>query len=217
MKKNSVLNNIHNKKLVAVLRTDRVEDIYPTMDALITGGVNIIELTMTIPDVLKHLPSIEKKYNNEATLGVGSVLNAEVTQRISDSGISFIVSPITRKEIIETAVKNNLVVMGGAYTPTEIFNAREMGSDVVKVFPSDSLGPSYIKGVMTPMPFLKLLPTGGVKVDNVGKWLQAGAFALGVGSALVDIKAIRAGHFNVIKERAELFVQAVEEYNSTGT
>ncbi|MEX0773615.1 MAG: bifunctional 4-hydroxy-2-oxoglutarate aldolase/2-dehydro-3-deoxy-phosphogluconate aldolase [Balneolales bacterium] len=210
MDKIEVMNGLHAKKLVAVVRVDKPEDINPTVDALLAGGVNIIELTMTIPDVLSHVPSLVKRVGKDMVLGMGSVLNGTDVQKAVNAGASFIVSPIMKNEIIEVAKRNEVAVSVGAFSPTEIQAAWEYGADVVKVFPAEKLGPSYLKGIMAPMPHLKLLPTGGVQVDNVHEWLNSGAYALGVGSALVDIKAIRAGNFDLLTQRARVFVEKVE-------
>ncbi len=212
MNKNEVLDAIEKHKLVAIIRLDDPAELDPVVDALLEGGVRLIEATMTIPGLLNHVPSLIKRVGNEMVFGIGSVLNATMAQQVVDAGASFVVSPIMKKEIIDTARNSDTAVSVGAYSPTEIQTAWELGSDVVKVFPADTLGPSYIKGVKAPMPHLKLLPTGGVSVDNVKDWLSAGSFALGVGSALVDVKAVRAGRFDVILNNAKALSLAVTDY-----
>lgn len=209
-----MMNILEAKKLVAVVRVDKPEDIDPTVDALLAGGVNIIELTMTIPGVLSYIPNLVDRVGDKMVLGMGSVLTGEAAVQAANAGASFIVSPIMKKEIIDKAHENGVGVSVGAFSPTEIQTAWEYGADVVKVFPAEKLGPSYLKGIRAPMPHLKLLPTGGVSVDNVHDWLNCGAFALGVGSALVDIKAIRAGNFDLIEQKAQAFVEQVESFNS---
>jgi len=212
MNRIKVIDAIETSKLVAIVRLDDPAELDPVVDALLEGGVRIIEATMTIPGLLKHVPSLIRRVGDEMVFGIGSVLNAEMAKNVVDSGASYIVSPVMKKEIIDTARSADIASVIGAYSPTEIQTAWELGSDVVKVFPADTLGPSYIKGVKAPMPHLKLLPTGGVTVENVPDWLRAGAFALGVGSALVDLKAIRAGRFDVIRDNAGKFSQAVSHY-----
>lgn len=209
MDKQQVLRHIGESKLVAVVRVDHPNQIDPTVDALLAGGIHVIELTMTIPNVLQHIPALVKRVGNDMVLGVGSVLNRHMAENVADSGASFIVSPILRKEIIDVAKERGMAVSVGAFTPTEIQTAWEWGTDVVKVFPADRLGPSYIKGVKAPMPHLKLLPTGGVNVENCGEWLSAGCFALGLGNALVDIQAIRNGSYDVLTKNAHQLVAAV--------
>ena len=210
MTKEETLKQITRHKLVAVVRLDDPAQLHPVVDALLEGGVRIIEATMTIPGLLQHVPQLVQRVGDEMIFGIGSVLSGDVARQAAEAGATFIVSPVTKKEIILAAHDAGCAVAAGAYTPTEIERAWELGSDVVKVFPSDTLGPSYIKGVIAPMPHLKLLPTGGVGVENVGDWLRAGAVALGVGSALVDSKAVRDGRYGFIREKAEAFVAAVE-------
>jgi 2-dehydro-3-deoxyphosphogluconate aldolase/(4S)-4-hydroxy-2-oxoglutarate aldolase len=212
MNKVDVLATLERRKIVAVVRVDDPAQIDPTVDALLEGGVHVIELTMTIPNVLDYIPSLLKRVGNTMVLGVGSVLNGETAQRVVDSGANFIVSPIMKADIIEVAAKNRTAVAVGAFSPTEIQTAWELGSDVVKVFPADQFGPGYIKAVKAPMPHLRLMPTGGVTVGNVGEWLDAGTFSLGLGSALVDIKAVRSGDFAKISSNARALVAAYEAW-----
>jgi 2-dehydro-3-deoxyphosphogluconate aldolase / (4S)-4-hydroxy-2-oxoglutarate aldolase len=215
MNKQQVLETIGQSRLVAVVRVDRPDQIDPTVDALLAGGIHVIELTMTIPDVLSHVPALRERVGSQMVLGIGSVLNGEMAQNVVDSGASFIVSPILRKDIVDVARAADVAVSVGAVAPTEIQTAWEYGSDVVKVFPAGELGPSFIKGVRAPMPHLRLLPTGGVSESNVGEWLSAGCFALGIGNALVDIKAIREGNYDVLTRKAEGLVRAVARWKES--
>lgn len=212
MNKENILDAIGKHKLVAIVRLDNPALLDPVVDALLEGGVRLIEATLTIPGLLDHTSSLINRVGDDMVFGIGSVLNAAMAQQAVDAGASFVVSPVMKKEIIETAGNAGTAVSVGAYSPTEIQTAWELGSDIVKVFPADTLGPSYIKGVKAPMPHLKLLPTGGVTVGNVQDWLRAGSFALGVGSALVDMKAVRAGRFDVIRDNAAALSEAVSEY-----
>ncbi|MBP3193888.1 bifunctional 4-hydroxy-2-oxoglutarate aldolase/2-dehydro-3-deoxy-phosphogluconate aldolase [Natronogracilivirga saccharolytica] len=212
MNRKEVIEQIEQDKLIAVVRLDDPADLDSTVDSLLKGGVRIIEATMTIPKLLDYVPSLVNRVGGDMVFGIGSVLNEDMARSVIESGASFVVSPIMRKGIIEVAQDYNTAVSVGAYTPTEIQTAWEAGSDFVKVFPADTLGPSYIKGVRAPMPHLKLLPTGGVNVDNVDQWLDAGATALGVGSALVNTKAVRNGRFDVVRENARAFSNAVNKY-----
>lgn len=212
MDKNEVLQTIEQYKLVAVVRLDDPADLDPVVDALLEGGVRLIEATMTIPGLLDHVPALVERVGDRMVFGIGSVLNGLMARQVVDAGASFVVSPLMKKEIIDVAHQAGRAVSVGAYSPTEIQTAWELGSDVVKVFPADTLGPGYIKGVRAPMPHLKLLPTGGVSADNVDQWLRAGSFALGVGSALVDLKAVRQRNFEAIRNNAEALCRAVSQY-----
>jgi 2-dehydro-3-deoxyphosphogluconate aldolase/(4S)-4-hydroxy-2-oxoglutarate aldolase len=215
MNKTQVLETIQQSKLVAVVRVDHPDQIDQTVDALLAGGVYVIELTMTIPDVLRYVPALRDRVGSKMVLGIGSVLNGDMAKAVVDSGASFIVSPILRKDIVDVARNAGVGVSVGAFSPTEIQTAWEYGTDVVKVFPAGELGPAFIKGVRAPMPHLKLLPTGGVSESNVGEWLSAGSFALGIGNALVDIKAIREGNFALLTQKAQGLVRAVETWKAS--
>jgi len=212
MNRKDVTRLIEEKKLVAVVRLEDVEDLYPVAEALLKGGVSVIELTMTIPGVLDKIGEFREKMGDDVLVGMGSVLNGETARRVIDAGTQFVVSPIMRGEIIKAAHEGGVPVAVGAYSPTEIQEAWDLGSDIVKVFPANQLGPSYIKAVRAPMPHLNIMPTGGVSKDNVHEWLAAGCCALGVGSALVDMKAIRERRFDVLTENARIFSDNVKSY-----
>lgn len=211
MKRSEVTKIVNQRKLVAVVRVDDADDLPDVANALLEGGVSIIELTMTIPHVLDKFSDLKKQIPDDVLLGMGSVLNGETAEKVAAAGADFIVSPIMKAEIIEAAHKAGVPAMVGAYTPSEIQQAHELGADAVKVFPADKLGPAYIKAVKAPMPHLNLLPTGGVSVDNVHEWLNAGVFALGVGGALVDKKAITEGRFDILTEKARQLSEAVKK------
>lgn len=214
MTKHDVLNRFERSKIVAVVRLDNPKDLYPTIDALLEGGVNLIEATMTIPALLDHVPDLVAAYDGRMVFGVGSVLNARMADDVIAAGAQFVVSPILKKEIIDSANAAGCAVSIGAYSPTEILTAWEWGSDIVKVFPGETLGPAYIKGVRAPMPFLKLMPTGGISQANVPEWLKAGVVALGVGSALVDVKAVNERRFSAIRDKAAALSKAVSDFHN---
>jgi 2-dehydro-3-deoxyphosphogluconate aldolase/(4S)-4-hydroxy-2-oxoglutarate aldolase len=138
------------------------------------------------------------------------VLDSETARLALIAGAKFIVTPVSRKEVIETAHRYDAPIFSGAFSPGEILTAFEQGADVIKVFPAEVLGIPYLKAVLAPMPQLRLMPTGGVTVDNVSDWLRAGACAVGVGSSLLDKKALEAGDFTAITARAEAFIRRIE-------
>jgi 2-dehydro-3-deoxyphosphogluconate aldolase/(4S)-4-hydroxy-2-oxoglutarate aldolase len=142
-------------------------------------------------------------------VGAGTVLDAETAWRAARSGARFVVSPMCRREMIDAAHQHGAVAVPGCFTPTEILTAWEWGADIVKVFPATALGPGYIRDVRAPLPQVKLMPTGGVALDNVRDWIAAGAAAIGVGTAMIDSKAVAADDFEAVFRRAALFVDAV--------
>lgn len=209
-RKDEILQRLFDKKAVAVVRLDSDKNIYGMTDALIEGGITIIEVTLTTPNALEIITDLRRKYNTTIDVGVGSVLNEQMAADAVNAGAQFIVSPILREVFIKTAHANDIPAMTGAFTPTEVQTAYEMGADVIKVFPADVVGMNFFKGVLAPMPHLKLMPTGGVNLENPGEWIKAGACAVGVGSALIDKKAITEGNFEKIKTSAEKIVAAVK-------
>jgi 2-dehydro-3-deoxyphosphogluconate aldolase/(4S)-4-hydroxy-2-oxoglutarate aldolase len=151
---------------------------------------------------------------DDIVVGVGSVLKKDTAIEAVNAGAKFVVSPIVKPEIISTARDMGVPVMPGAFTPTEIQAAFEEGADIVKVFPADNLGLQYFKNVIAPMPHLKLMPTGGVSLTNAGDWLEAGACAVGVGSALLDKKALTENNYSKLTENAEILINSIESYRS---
>jgi 2-dehydro-3-deoxyphosphogluconate aldolase/(4S)-4-hydroxy-2-oxoglutarate aldolase len=146
--------------------------------------------------------------------GAGTVLDAATAAKVIDAGAQFVVSPVFRSSLIAACHERNVPVTPGCFTPTEILDAWEAGADIVKVFPATALGPGYIKDVRAPLPHVKLMPTGGVTVENAGEWIKAGAVAVGVGSALLDTKAIETGDYGVLRAKAERIVANVNAARS---
>ncbi len=195
--------------LVAVIRAKSGERLLEVADALIAGGVTNLEVTFTVPQADNVIRRMVDHVGDRALVGAGTVLNKEQAQLAVDAGSRFIVSPITDVSLIEFCKSHNTLVMPGAYSPTEIHAAWRSGADVVKVFPADVAGPSFFKAIHGPLPDVRLMPTGGVNLNTVADFLNAGACALGVGSALVDSKLIDANNISEIESRARAFSEAV--------
>ena len=196
--------------VIAIIRTNNASELIEVSDAIKAGGVDIIEVTMTTPNALSVISSVSAKYDDEVLVGVGSVLDSETARAAMLAGAKFVVSPVTRPDIIEMCNRYGTVVMPGAFTPTEILKAWEAGADYVKVFPSSGVGPGYIKDIKAPMPHISLVPTGGVNLNNAEEFIRAGAAALGVGSALVNNKVISDGLLNRLTENAKQLVDTVQ-------
>lgn len=188
---------------VAVVRLDESAHGVPLARALAAGGVTAIEVTLTTPGALALIAQLR---DSEPSLlvGAGSVLSAAAAREAIAAGAQYIVSPVFDAGVLAAAHAQDRPMCPGAYTPTEILAAYSAGADVVKVFPADTLGPAFIKGVLAPMPFLPLMPTGGVTPQNVGDWISAGAVAVGLGSALVNATLVREGRLETITARARL-------------
>ena len=209
MNRSEILSHIEKHKAVAVLRIPDENLFDPVAEALYEGGVRTLEITMTVPNALQLIRRAAENLPKDMLIGVGSVLDAETVGSSVDAGAQFVVSPISKKEVIDQAKKLGRVVMAGAFTPTEIQQAWEWGSDIVKVFPANITGIDFFKAVKAPLPHLKLMPTGGVTLTNGSEWLKAGACAVGVGSALVSEKDLNNRDFNAIMENARVLVEGL--------
>ena len=159
----------------------------------------------------KLIEKMNEKLDKNIIIGVGSVLNSKTAEDAIKAGAKYVVSPIFKKEIIETAHKFDVPVMPGCFTPTEIQTAFEAGADIVKVFPADVVGMEFFKAILAPMPHLKLMPTGGVSLTNAGDWLKAGACAVGIGSALLDKKAIKENNYSKLTENARIIMKSISD------
>lgn len=204
-----VVRRIQTLSALAVVRLARAEDVMPVVDALQAGGIHAIEITMTVPGALQAIARVARDAGDQVLVGVGSVLDEDTARRAAEAGARFIVSPVFKPLVVEEAHRQGCAALPGAFTPTEILRAHEAGADMVKVFPSDSLGPSFIKGVLAPMPFLKLCPTGGVTPQNAGQWIRAGAAAVGLGGALVDATLVATREWGTITALARKTVEAI--------
>jgi len=200
---------IEKAGVVAVIRMKDPAKVQAVVDAIAAGGVHAIEVTMTVPGAVKLIEQLGPRMPSGFLLGAGTVLDAATAAQVIDAGAQFIVSPVYRTSLITACHARGVPVTPGCFTPTEILDAWEAGADIVKVFPATALGPGYIKDVRAPLPQVKLMPTGGVTVDNAGEWIAAGAVAVGVGSALLDTKAIDAGDYAALTAKAERIVANV--------
>jgi 2-dehydro-3-deoxyphosphogluconate aldolase/(4S)-4-hydroxy-2-oxoglutarate aldolase len=195
--------------VVAVIRMKDPAKLRAVFDALAEGGVRAIEVTMSVPGAVALIAQLAKSLPQGIVLGAGTVIDAATANAVIDAGARFIVSPVFRRDVVAVCLERGVAACPGCFSPTEILDAHEMGADIVKVFPATALGPQYIKDLRAPMPQLKLMPTGGVSLDNAGDWIRAGAVAVGVGSSLVDTTAVDAGRLDVIADNARRIVASV--------
>ena len=210
MTKLQQMQRIEASRIIAIIRANSTNELIEAAAAIHAGGVNVIEVTMTTPNALQVIREVSAAYGDTVLVGAGSVLDAETARAVMLAGAEFIVSPITKPDVIEICNRYSKVVIPGAFTPTEILAAWEAGADYVKVFPSSGVGAAYIKDVKAPLPHIPLVPTGGINAENAAEFMSAGATALGVGSALVNNKLIEAGEFAELTERAQNLVAAVQ-------
>ncbi len=211
MGKETILNEILKAKVVAVLRIKEADKLKKVIDAIYQGGITALEITMTVPNAIQLIEKMSEELDKNIILGVGSVLNKSVAEDAIKAGAKYVVSPVLKKEIIETSHKFDVPAMPGCFTPTEIQTAYEYGADIIKVFPADIVGMAFFKAVLAPLPHLKLMPTGGVSLTNVGDWLKAGACAVGIGSALLDKKAIEDENYSVLTQNARIIIENIQK------
>ena len=197
--------------VVAVIRLKDAGKLRSVIDALAKGGVRALELTMTIPGAVHLIREIAPTLPDDFLVGAGTVTDADTARAVIDAGAQFVVGPVLRPDVIRACHERDIAAIPGCFSPTEILTAHEAGADIVKIFPATMLGPQFIRDVRAPLPQLKLMPTGGVTLDNAGDWVRAGAVAVGVGSALVDVKAIDAGRFDVVTANARRVVASVSD------
>jgi 2-dehydro-3-deoxyphosphogluconate aldolase/(4S)-4-hydroxy-2-oxoglutarate aldolase len=202
--------------VVAVIRLKDPAKLRAVVDALAEGGVRALEVTMTVPGAVDLIRSLAPTMPAGFLLGAGTITDAEMAQAVIDAGARYVVSPVFRRAVISACHERDVPVMPGCFSPTEILDAHDAGADIIKVFPATMLGPQFLKDVRAPLPQVKLMPTGGVTLDNAGDWIRAGAVAVGVGSALVDAKAIDAGRFEVIAANARKVIANVAAARSQG-
>ena len=185
--------------------------ILAAADAVLAGGVNAIEVTMTTPGALEVIEQATAKYGADVIFGAGSVLDPETARAVILAGAQFVIAPTLNLKTIEVCKRYSVPVIPGAYTPTEILTAWEAGADMVKVFPASAGGPAYIKAVKAPLPQIRLVPVGGVDLNTTADFIRAGADVVGVGGALINQRLLDDGDFDAIIERAVRFREEVEK------
>jgi len=211
MDKEKQLQLLIDNGVVAIVRADNSAQLVQVAEAILEGGVRAIEFTMTTPDALDLIKETSKKLGSGVLLGAGTVLDTETCRAAILAGAQFIVTPTLNTEVIKLCQRYSKVIIPGAFTPTEILTAWEAGADMVKVFPATLGGPQYFKDLHGPLPHIKLVPTGGVSLENTGDFIKAGAMAVAVGGNLVNSKLVKEGRFADIAETARKFVTEVKK------
>ena len=212
MDRAEIVKQIEELGVVPVVRAASADEAMRAIDAIKEGGINVLEITMTVPGAIKVIEEVVKRYGDEALVGAGTVLDPETARACLLAGAQFVVSPALNLDTIAMCRRYSAPVMPGVLTPTEVITAWSAGADFVKVFPCGSVGgASYVKNLKGPFPQIKIIPTGGVSLKTAADFIKAGASALGIGTDLVDVKAIRAGEAHVVTERAKQFLEIVRE------
>jgi 2-dehydro-3-deoxyphosphogluconate aldolase/(4S)-4-hydroxy-2-oxoglutarate aldolase len=203
-----VLDVLSNVRLIAILRGDFGDLLLEIANALIDGGICLLEVSTVSTNYADGIRDIVKLHGDRIAVGAGTVLNSVHLANVIDAGASFIVSPDSSKDVIEETRKRGCASFPGVFTPTEITSAIRYGADAVKVFPASALGVSFVRGVRGPLPDVKMIPTGGVNLDNIEEWLKAGAYAVAIGSELVSATDIRALDLKALSDKARQYSRA---------
>ena len=209
--KENILRVIIDCGVVAVVRVGSAREALEVCPAIARGGVKPVEVTMTVPNAIDVIKEFKSSVKDEVLVGAGTVLDPETARAAILAGVDYIVTPTLNLKVIEMCHRYGKVVIPGAFTPTEILTAWEAGADIVKVFPAGVGGPQYLRDIKGPLPQVRLLPTGGVTLENTPDFIKAGAVAVAVGTALVDKKLVAEKKFDLITERARQFVEAVRK------
>jgi 2-dehydro-3-deoxyphosphogluconate aldolase/(4S)-4-hydroxy-2-oxoglutarate aldolase len=194
---------------VAVIRADNSEQLMHVAQALADGGVTSMEITMTTPNALQVIRDVTQKFGDKILMGVGSVIDATTARLAILAGAEFVVTPVTKAEVIQMCRSHSKPIISGCYTPTEALNAWELGADYIKIFPADGLGPNYIKALKAPLPQIEVIPTGGVDVNTAGDFIKAGCAAVAAGSSLVSKEVLKQGDWKKLSATAAAMVAAV--------
>ena len=209
--RSEIIELLINPGLIAVIRTNQADQVLPICEALLAGGIHALEITLTVEGAVEAIRQTRSLFGSRAVIGAGTVLTAAATHQVIGAGAEFIVSPITRLEIIGEAHRHERPVILGAYTPTEAQSAHEAGADFIKLFPADKLGPAYIKSLRAPLPHLRIVPTGGVDLQTAAAFFKAGCAALGVGSSLITAEILRSSNWSELTRLAAEFVQIARD------
>ncbi|MEQ1764382.1 MAG: bifunctional 2-keto-4-hydroxyglutarate aldolase/2-keto-3-deoxy-6-phosphogluconate aldolase [Pyrinomonadaceae bacterium] len=212
MDKKEIIEQLESLGLVPVVRASSADEAMQVIEAIKAGGVNVLEITMTVPGAVRVIEKVADKYGSDVLVGAGTVLDPETARACLLAGAQFIVSPALNLDTIAMCHRYSAPVMPGVLTPTEVITAWSAGADFVKVFPCGAVGgANYIKNLKGPFPQIKMIPTGGVSLKTAQDFIKAGASALGVGTDLVDVKAIREGNAQVVTDRAKEFIELVKQ------
>ena len=208
--KQEVLAALRDGGIVPVIRADSADTALRIVDALVSGGIRTLEITMTVPDAIGAIKAVSDRFGSSVLLGAGTVTSRALAEGSLDAGAEFLVTPCVVPDVIAVAKERDVAVLPGAMTPTEVFTAWSAGGDIVKIFPASNVGgASYLKALKGPFPQIPLCPTGGVNLQTIGEFVKAGASAVGVGGELVSKAAIDAGDYGKITELAKQYVAAL--------
>lgn len=205
----TVIQTVLEQKIVAIVRLDNYDTAIEIASALVAGGINVLEYTLTGRGAIQAVEKVRAALGDAVCVGVGSVLQEQDATAAIDAGAQFVVTPALRRQVISACLNRDTPVLCGGLSPTELLEAYEAGCELVKLFPAQLGGPRYLKDVLAPMPFLQLVPTGGISIENAREYLTAGAVALGIGGNLISKLAVASGAFEQITAAAQATVAGI--------
>jgi 2-dehydro-3-deoxyphosphogluconate aldolase / (4S)-4-hydroxy-2-oxoglutarate aldolase len=210
-----VLSGILENKIIAIIRGSKPEHVLSIANALFEGGIRVLEITMNSPKALEVIEEVSRELGKKMLVGAGTVLDKETARSALLAGAKFILSPTVDIETIKMTKRYGAVSIPGAFTPNEILKAYENGGDIIKVFPTTTLGPGYVKDIHGPLPQIPLLPTGGIDLTNIGAYIRAGSAGVGLGSSLVNSKVeVDDAYLHQLTEKARNYVDEVKRQES---
>jgi 2-dehydro-3-deoxyphosphogluconate aldolase / (4S)-4-hydroxy-2-oxoglutarate aldolase len=201
---------IARTRLIAIVRLEHYGAALEVARALLAGGISVIEFTLTGRGATQAIASTRAALGDSALIGAGTVMNPDAVADVARAGAQFVVTPVLRHSVIEACLARDIPIICGALTPSEILEADEAGATMVKVFPARQVGPQYLRDILAPLPHLRLVPTGGINLQNAGAYLQAGAVAVGIGGNLISEQAVAAGDWAQMTRQAQEYVQAIQ-------
>jgi 2-dehydro-3-deoxyphosphogluconate aldolase/(4S)-4-hydroxy-2-oxoglutarate aldolase len=214
MTKPEIIRRLLDPGVIAIIRMDSSEQLMRVAKALQAGGITALEVTMTTPNALRMITELCGHFGDKLLVGVGTVLDGEIALAAILAGAEFVVTPVTKLDVIRLCGRYAKPIASGAFTPTEALAAHEAGADFIKIFPADQLGPTYIRSLLAPLPMLQIIPTGGVTTKNARAYIEAGCVALGAGSTLISREVVKRGEWRKLTTTAAAFVRAVRRARS---
>jgi 2-dehydro-3-deoxyphosphogluconate aldolase / (4S)-4-hydroxy-2-oxoglutarate aldolase len=199
------------RPIISIVRLSTQAEASGALDAVVEGGITVVEVTLTTPGALEAIAAAQRRFGDSVIVGAGSVRNKEQARAAIDAGSGFLVTPTVRRQVLQVSARAGIPTVCGAFSPTELDKALRLGATYQKLFPASRLGPGYLEEIRAPMPDLRLVPTGGITLENTPLWLAAGAEAVAVGSALVSQPRADAGEWAAVAEAASDFVAAVTQ------
>jgi len=209
MTKPEIIRRLLDPGIIAIIRMKSSEQVLRVAKALQAGGITALEVTMTTPNALNAITELCGYFGDKMLIGVGTVLDSESARNAIVAGAQFIVTPVTKPDVIRICARYAKPIASGAFTPTEAFAAHEAGADFIKIFPADQLGPVYIRNLLAPLPMLQIIPTGGVTPKSVRAFIEAGCVGVGAGSTLITKDAVDRRDWRKLTTTAAAFVRAI--------